>query len=769
MPPRPLPNPTAVFDSRFVFTTLSDTEVASHAKVPYTHPNGKPCRLFTLDEEMRYNSFAMDHGPLNLAMTFHACIAIYEAIHASPHKRQAVCLYTSPGAETKSNMALLVALYFLIVGKREPWDAFGPIAQLEVMPFRDAGNGLADHGLSIQDCLYGVAKALQHRLLDLVEFDSAQYQYYELVENGDLNILGDFIPFASPNETSWVRATRMLLEKSSARGRLSTPTDVVVPKGRLTSHGFKCVLDVFKKQNVGVVVRLNDELYDRRHFLDAGMEHVEMYFDDGSNPTDEIVRDFIKLAEEVIERRNQKVAVHCKAGLGRTGVLIGAYLIYKYHFSAQEVIGYMRIVRPGMVVGPQQQFMIMNQMKWIGWAARDQLLRELAAEAAAREPVNPLATPPIEFDTPLPSPPLQLAETGLQLPNRKTPSRMRTSVGTPGLRQPVSPSKGGDAAGQPRKSPSKPAESYVEIGTPEPETEHVAIVVDPASPSPTQDSFSFEDDHLQSKSIVLSSSQYEATSSSAPTSPASPSGFGSMRGTKRAATSRSPMQSRTPPLDGDSSPARTTLKAPPLVHIRHSNTSSTSLAVSEEERPAKRRPRNESALSAKSGLSSPPPSRESSPMDSEDVVTEVDALDTILHPAPVAARLSSKLRKLASSSPAAESVPLPSSPSATLSKSSIPTRRSFLPVRRAAAPMKESKPIPSALETTRLTRRSAVTSAMTANVPRSAVAPPERKSGGRADKRTPTKFASEMWGQISKIGSLSPVSCESLRVIARPN
>lgn len=63
--------------------------------------------------------------------------------------------------------------------------------------------------------------------------------------------------------------------------------------------------------------------YDRRHFLDLGMDHVEMYFDDGSNPSDQIVRDFIKLAEEFIEVKKQKVAVHCKAGLGRTGVLIG--------------------------------------------------------------------------------------------------------------------------------------------------------------------------------------------------------------------------------------------------------------------------------------------------------------------------------------------------------------------------------------------------------------------------------------------------------------
>jgi cell division cycle 14 len=52
-----------------------------------------------------------------------------------------------------------------------------------------------------------------------------------------------------------------------------------------------------------------------------------MYFDDGSNPSDEIVRHFIRLAEDVIERQGKRVAVHCKAGLGRTGVLIGGKLI----------------------------------------------------------------------------------------------------------------------------------------------------------------------------------------------------------------------------------------------------------------------------------------------------------------------------------------------------------------------------------------------------------------------------------------------------------
>jgi hypothetical protein len=83
----------------------------------------------------------------------------------------------------------------------------------------------------------------------------------------------------------------------------------------------------------------------------------------------------------------------------------------------------MRIVRPGMVVGPQQQYMLENQMKWVSWvssttkwhgraltiqAARDQLLREIAEKANANEPINPLATPPLEPDGLIPSSPSAL-------------------------------------------------------------------------------------------------------------------------------------------------------------------------------------------------------------------------------------------------------------------------------------------------------------------------------------------------------------------------
>jgi hypothetical protein len=51
------------------------------------------------------------------------------------------------------------------------------------------------------------------------------------------------------------------------------------------------------------------------------------------------------------------LAVHCKAGLGRTGTLICAYLMRYHGFTAAEAIGYCRICRPGSVVGPQQTYL----------------------------------------------------------------------------------------------------------------------------------------------------------------------------------------------------------------------------------------------------------------------------------------------------------------------------------------------------------------------------------------------------------------------------
>lgn len=138
------------------------------------------------------------------------------------------------------------------------------------------------------------------------------------------------------------------------------------------SQPFKNVLAHFVQKDIGLVVRLNSQLYCPSYFTALGIQHIDMIFEDGTCPALPIVRKFIKLAHNMIAKRKH-IAVHCKAGLGRTGCLIGAYLIYRHGFTANEVIAFMRFMRPGMVVGPQQHWLHLNQGQFREWYIEDQL------------------------------------------------------------------------------------------------------------------------------------------------------------------------------------------------------------------------------------------------------------------------------------------------------------------------------------------------------------------------------------------------------------
>jgi cell division cycle 14 len=203
----------------------------------------------------------------------------------------------------------------MIVQRRAPWEAFHPIAELEFMPFRDAGRGPCDFNLNIQDCLWGVWKAMQNGLCDMNEFNVDDYEHYEKVENGDWNWLTpNFIAFASPVDPNWIKRekeTKENLKQSGPSSAPSTGSNLALQR-KLPTTFLNC-LDYFEKRNIKLVVRLNTELYDRSVFLDRGVDHMELYFDDGTNPTDDIVRTFIEVADKVVEAGGV-VAVHVGAG-----------------------------------------------------------------------------------------------------------------------------------------------------------------------------------------------------------------------------------------------------------------------------------------------------------------------------------------------------------------------------------------------------------------------------------------------------------------------
>jgi len=165
-------------------------------------------------------------------------------------------------------------------------------------------------------------------------FNVKEYEYYERVENGDLNwiIPGKFMAFMGP------------IEKRDANQRYG-------------HHPSKYV-EIFNKTNVTRVVRLNEDKYAKKHFTAANINHNDLFFIDGSTPPDHVVSDFMKVVDGHFKEKDAgAIGIHCKAGLGRTGTLIGLWAMKTYQITAEAFIGWIRIARPGSILGPQQFYL----------------------------------------------------------------------------------------------------------------------------------------------------------------------------------------------------------------------------------------------------------------------------------------------------------------------------------------------------------------------------------------------------------------------------
>ena len=221
-----------------------------------------------------------------------------------------------------------------------------------LFPYRDASLGPSCFHLTVPMCIRGLEKAVKLGWLDPDTFDTKAYEHYERVENGDFNwiIPNKFLAFSGPTQTPIAYVDGV---------KTNTP---------------ETYFDYFTSNNVTGVVRFNNKVYDRKKFLDAGLHHYDMYFPDGGNPTDAIIKRFIEVAETETNAKGEPgaLAIHCKAGLGRTGTLMSLYIMKHFPLTAADCIAWLRLCRPGSVIGPQQLFLqeMEKRMKREGEQAR---------------------------------------------------------------------------------------------------------------------------------------------------------------------------------------------------------------------------------------------------------------------------------------------------------------------------------------------------------------------------------------------------------------
>ncbi|XP_037876750.1 uncharacterized protein LOC101740096 [Bombyx mori] len=328
---------TEIIKDRLYFATL---------KTGYKPKPTRNSKYFHIEDEIVYENFYFDFGPYHLCHLYQFCKKLNEELDRNPKKK--IVYYTSNNENLRLNAAYLIGSYQVIYLKSSPAAVYKQLtdgSEWSLLNFRDASGGPPLFDISLLDVLQGIKVAHEAGFFDFEHFDAEQYLFYEKVENGDLNwiVPGKMLAFSGPHH----------------RSRLDRGYPL---------HSPEHYHDYFRTHNVTTIVRLNKKSYDARQFTSHGFEHRELFFVDGSVPSDLIVNRFIRIAEAA----KGAVAVHCKAGLGRTGTLIACYMMRQHGFTAREAIAWLRVCRPGSVIGHQQWFLenIQSRMHAEGEAYR---------------------------------------------------------------------------------------------------------------------------------------------------------------------------------------------------------------------------------------------------------------------------------------------------------------------------------------------------------------------------------------------------------------
>jgi hypothetical protein len=105
--------------------------------------------------------------------------------------------------------------------------------------------------------------------------------------------------------------------------------------------------------------------YSLETIMQAGIGFYHMPWPDMSVPSLPAVMKICQVMQHVCQDQGRRIAVHCHAGLGRTGLAIACYLVYSGMCPPAEAILRTRSRRPGALQTPAQALFVHIFQQWL--------------------------------------------------------------------------------------------------------------------------------------------------------------------------------------------------------------------------------------------------------------------------------------------------------------------------------------------------------------------------------------------------------------------
>lgn len=288
--------------------------------------NKKNIYYFSSDYHEDENYLGIENGPPNISIIYNFSNLLDSKVkHINLNNRDIYYyIYIDDKSLYLLNSVFLICSYLIFKLNYNIQKLIRILCECEI---------LNDHPTQYKDCV-GFFGGYQSNLIDCLET-----LYF--VKNKNYFILNKFNNkfYEYCNDFNY-RDFNIILSK------------IIAMRSPKNNNELNNMIHILKKNNIKLLIRLNnDNTYDESLLLN-NLNVSNLFFKDCKIPSINIIIKFIKLIDEY----NEMIAIHCKAGLGRTGILICIWLIYKLNFKPEHAISWLRIYRPGSIHGYQGYF-----------------------------------------------------------------------------------------------------------------------------------------------------------------------------------------------------------------------------------------------------------------------------------------------------------------------------------------------------------------------------------------------------------------------------